>query len=72
LSIAFGYKVATVDTAKLNRQATCASAPPQNLLQSFWGPHFPEAQIIFFGTRLRGVRGAFLRKRVQKYCFFLT
>ena len=48
LSIAFGYKVATVDTATLNRQATCASAPPQNLLQSFLGPHSQEPNHILW------------------------
>ncbi len=50
LSIAFGYKVATVDTATLNRQATCASAPPQKpLTELFWGPHFQEPKSYSLG-----------------------
>ncbi len=69
---------------RIRVKAAAVLPPPQNLLQSFLGPHSYKTscrafwgptlrnQIIFFGTRLRGVRGAFLRKRVQKYCFFLT
>ena len=81
LSLAFGNKVAMVNTAYapltgdlcclgrlgLPARLPCSKpkvnwflhAPPQKLLQSFWGPH-------------NGFFGALFRKRLQKYCFFLT
>ncbi len=81
LSLAFGNKVAMVNTAyapltgdlMLSRSAWAPRPPslfetksqlvspcsPQKLLQSFWGPH-------------NGFFGALFRKRLQKYCFFLT
>jgi len=40
-----------VDTAALNRRATRASAPPQNLMLSFWGPRWERRHGMHVSTR---------------------
>ena len=59
LSLAFDNKVAMVNTAYAPLTGDLCLCSPQKLLQSFWGPH-------------NGFFGALFRKRLQKYCFFLT